>query len=267
MSNADPVSQHERIPALDGLRALAIGIVLVSHVSELIWRNASFLAIVGGDGVTLFFSISGFLITTLLLRELSVSGKISIRDFYVRRVFRMLPAAFVYLAAVAALAIAGIIVLKPGELYAAALFFANYWPSQTWYTAHFWSLSIEEQFYIAWPFLLSRMGSRASILAFGIAIITPLWRLARVFPLPFLDPMHRTDYRIDTFGVACGLAIVCYYRKPRWLKSGWTPALGFSLWIVTMVLPHTIFLKPLATGMIVVSTASQPGNALVRILD
>jgi peptidoglycan/LPS O-acetylase OafA/YrhL len=109
------------------------------------------LVLRGVSGVTVFFVISGFLITTLLLKEEAREGRISLAGFYRRRAYRILPAALVYLAVAWLFALANKLPLNPAEWLGAALFFRNLVPAgpNSHLTAHFWSLSIEEQFYLA----------------------------------------------------------------------------------------------------------------------
>lgn len=103
-------ASQDRIPSLDGLRAVSISFVLVAH-----WAHAAAaprvgvsvpypITDLGGIGVSVFFAISGYLITGLLLREYGQSGRISLRAFYVRRAFRILPALWVFVALAAAAA-------------------------------------------------------------------------------------------------------------------------------------------------------------------
>ena len=175
------------LPTLDGWRAIAISSVLVCHSlhfygsPELVppqWRLVNdVLARLGTFGVALFFAISGYLICTLLLVEREKTGQISLRSFYIRRVFRIIPPAFVYLGVLALLAAWGLIQLQRGELTSAALFYSNYWTGKSWFTTHFWSLSLEEHFYMLWPGLLSLLGPiGAGACALGVVVITPIVR-------------------------------------------------------------------------------------------
>jgi peptidoglycan/LPS O-acetylase OafA/YrhL len=153
---------------IEGLRALAVGLVVADHVFG--WPAGGFV------GVDVFFVISGFLITGLLVRERSRTGRISFGGFYARRVRRLFPAA---LAALAATTVAAWLVFLGGrfqetltDVVWAALFGANinFARQGTDYfgrdappslVQHFWSLSVEEQFYVAWPALI--------LLAFAVA--------------------------------------------------------------------------------------------------
>ena len=148
-------------PDIEGLRALAVGLVVADHVFG--WPAGGFV------GVDVFFVISGFLITGLLVRERSRTGRISFRGFYARRVRRLFPAA---LATLAATTVAAWLVFLGGrfqetvaDVVWAALFGANinfarqgtdYFGSDAppSLVQHFWSLSVEEQFYVVWPALI-----------------------------------------------------------------------------------------------------------------
>ncbi|MBJ7450666.1 MAG: acyltransferase, partial [Blastococcus sp.] len=159
-SGAPAEKQHYR-PDIQGLRAVAVGLVVADHVFG--WPAGGFI------GVDVFFVISGFLITSLLVRERSRTGRISFRAFYARRARRLLPAALV---ALAATTLATYLVFLGGrfqetvnDVVWAALFGANinFARQGTDYfegtaapslVQHFWSLSVEEQFYVVWPALI-----------------------------------------------------------------------------------------------------------------
>ncbi len=139
----------QRIPSLDGLRAISISLVILSHLVK--WKHISLgpLGSYGDLGVHVFFVLSGYLITNLLLREHERTSNISLEDFYIRRAYRIFPAALVFLAVV--------IVLYWNEMrsyhIAAALFYvANMDIARPWIFGHLLSLINEEQFYFLWPF-------------------------------------------------------------------------------------------------------------------
>ncbi|MEM9040863.1 MAG: acyltransferase family protein [Actinomycetota bacterium] len=191
----DPAGRGSRIeyqPALDGLRAIAVALVVVFHLDLAVGGSTAVRA--GYLGVSVFFTLSGFLITRLLLAEHAETGSISLSDFYRRRLRRLMPASWVTIAAVAIAATFGVFAASErlrGDLVASALqalnlremfsdssydqLFAD--PSPV---AHFWSLGVEEQFYWLWPpvvaFALSRrVARRTVVVAFAVtAIATPL---------------------------------------------------------------------------------------------
>ena len=166
----------------------------------------------GTFGVALFFAISGFLICSLLLAERENTGGISLRSFYTRRAFRILPPAFTYLLAMAVLAWFGLIHLQRGELASAAFFYSNYWTDKSWFTDHFWSLSLEEHFYFLWPGLLAFLGNkRAAICAVAVMIATPIIRPLAIAGLSGSDltwALAKTPMRLESFMVACLIAIL-----------------------------------------------------------
>jgi peptidoglycan/LPS O-acetylase OafA/YrhL len=148
--------QRRHVLALDGLRALAIIGVLLHHT-----RHKPFALVHGFRGVWVFFVLSGFLITTLALREEARAGRLDIRAFMIRRVFRILP--LYYLALAAYLVWVFVLQMEPDG----ASRFAYYMPNFLFYAPEFpifqhhfevpfgqaWSLGIEEKFYLVWPFL------------------------------------------------------------------------------------------------------------------
>ena len=166
---ADPPSAVDRSreahyrPQLDGMRAVAVYLVVAFH--------AGLSAFSGGFiGVDVFFVLSGYLVTQLLLRDFRAAGRIDFRRFYSRRFRRLLPAAFVVLlvtaAVYAAVAAPADVLNAVGGFRAAFLYVANWHfisQSNDYFAAnvntnpvvHFWSLAVEEQFYLCWPIVLT----------------------------------------------------------------------------------------------------------------
>jgi peptidoglycan/LPS O-acetylase OafA/YrhL len=168
------VSAH-RIPSLDGLRAISITLVILSHLAR--WKHISFARIgsYGDLGVHVFFVLSGYLITNLLLQEHQRTSTISLRNFYIRRAFRIFPAAFVFLAVV------GAIYWRQMHWYqmaAALLYVANMDITRPWIFGHLWSLSIEEQFYLLWPFAIKKWHRHRTAILLCVFLATPIFRAA-----------------------------------------------------------------------------------------
>lgn len=232
-----------RVPFLDGLRALAIGLVMGYHAVgspgmpgwlNIFGRSYS-ICDLGALGVHIFFVISGFIITHLLLREEKAQGTPSLRDFWIRRAFRILPALCVFLAGVWCLSSMGTgIHTKPVEYVMALTFTQRLISDQSsWWIGHTWSLSIEEQFYLLWPLVFVVMPrARIKILliwALAImpvtAVIVSLWLPLKA---PWIMPAHQG---FIAFG--CLQALL---REPltRLLKpfSVWQIILGATLFIV-----------------------------------
>jgi peptidoglycan/LPS O-acetylase OafA/YrhL len=143
-----------RISGLDGVRALAIALVIGIHIlphNPYPWLRG----IVGGqDGVGIFFVLSGFLVTTLLLREQAKFGRIDIPHFYFRRAMRILPPLFAYLLVIVGAGYAMGAPVPAGVVASVVFFYHNMTSEGTWMLEHTWSLAVEEQFYLLWPLLL-----------------------------------------------------------------------------------------------------------------
>ncbi|MGC1401158.1 acyltransferase family protein [Candidatus Binatus sp.] len=215
-------------PTLDGWRAIAILLVMLAHGgSELFYPAGRYASSTwysisqhGVFGVDLFFGISGLLICGRLLDEHEKTGGFSLGSFYIRRVFRILPPAFTYLAIVGLLALSGFIVVSPREWFSSVFFSRNYIvvpPDTGWYTGHFWSLAVEEHFYLIWPAALLTLGSaRARRYLPGIAIAVAIWRIAdfhwfhgQIWPGVLSDNIYeRTDTRFDGLLWGCWIALV-----------------------------------------------------------
>jgi peptidoglycan/LPS O-acetylase OafA/YrhL len=214
------------IPTLDGWRAIAILLVMLSHLGTAFYSQATEYwshspARFGVIGVPIFFGISGFLITALLLKEFQTRHRISLKAFYIRRCFRILPPLFVYVLVVGAL---GLIATR-AELVASFLFFRNYLPDRLAdvYTAHLWSLSIEEHFYLLWPITLCALLRLRKLLlpTAAIALILGIWGvidlhlglLHRIAPV--LDTPTRTDLRLAGLVWGCAAGIIFQNARMR----------------------------------------------------
>jgi peptidoglycan/LPS O-acetylase OafA/YrhL len=184
-------------PDIEGLRGVAVLLVVFFHAGML--SNAAFQIPGGFIGVDLFFVVSGFLITGLLIREREKTGKVSFSRFYARRVRRILPAAAVVLLITIPLSYALVtLIQRPDTMEdaaTAALSFANvrfaittdyFNPVSYSPFLHFWSLGVEEQFYFVWPALLFVAALRMPRLGAGIA-------LAAVVVVSFLASVYMTD--------------------------------------------------------------------------
>jgi len=166
------------LPFLDGLRGVAIMIVILSHC----FKKNPYFDVLGEVGVEIFFVLSGFLITTLLLKEKIKSGYISLKLFYVRRALRIMPVACLFLLILFVLNVCFKLGVTSTGLLTSALYIKNM-PipdSADWYSGHFWSLSIEEQFYLFFPFLLVLNLNRYTLLISFLIVALPIIGLLAV---------------------------------------------------------------------------------------
>jgi peptidoglycan/LPS O-acetylase OafA/YrhL len=182
-----------RLPSLDGIRALCICLVLFSHLIAtagfprlpLPWPT--FWATLTSLGVRTFFVMSGFLITTILVRELRRTGTVSLHLFYLRRTLRIFPACYVYLLFLLVAQRAHLFNLHAGDVVAMVTFTMNYHRDRSWYVGHVWSLGIEEQFYLLWPLALKFLDEKHlrrvcwAIIAIAPVVRVVLYRFAPSF--------------------------------------------------------------------------------------
>ena len=162
----------QRIPSLNGLRAIPITLVILSHLVKWKYVSAQVIGSYGALGVHVFFVLSGYLITKLLLGEYERISTISLRDFYIRRAYRIFPAAFVFLAVVICLYWRE---MRWYHIAAAVFYAANMDVSWPWIFGHLWSLSIEGQFYLLWPFVLKRWHRNRTFILLGVFFFEPVF--------------------------------------------------------------------------------------------
>jgi peptidoglycan/LPS O-acetylase OafA/YrhL len=277
------------IPSLDGLRAAAVLLVFAAH-------SGLPVPIPGNFGVTIFFFLSGYLITTLLRMELERTGGIKLGAFYLRRALRILPPFLVVLVGASAVTMAGALegAVKPGAFLAQLLQLNNYYiVSQGWWDGRapgtwvFWSLSVEEHFYLLFPFVFTLLWHRLPIarqrfVALGaLCAIVLLWRCLLVFALD--APKDRTyvatDTRIDSILFGCMLAV---FGNPmldstrigeRWWKWALLP-LGVAGLVISFAVKSPQFLETfryslqgLALFPVFVVAVRYPTWSLFRLLN
>ena len=215
------------IPSLDGLRALSILLVVMGHIYNGLLLRGNYLLAVSGNsnmGVTIFFVISGYLITHLLLKEHQKKGSISLKNFYIRRAFRILPPCYFYIAVMAVCGMLGIFAVRTKALLSAALFIWDYSPWREGFVfEHLWSLSVEEQFYFLWPALLIfslRRGQNFAIrVAIALICIAPVLRMATYFlHIPGMDTNlnYMLHTRMDSLMFGCLMALA---EGKRWFEN------------------------------------------------
>ena len=259
---ATPPARAERFyrPELDALRFFAFLGVFIFHAAPRSmefysvagyphWLSSLLISIFGAGayGVDLFFALSAYLITSLLLRERAATGALDLRGFYVRRILRIWP---LYLAFVAFAAIFAALV--PGQhlpmkyvvgysLLAGNWVYAFYGLPASFATP-LWTVSIEEQFYLAWPLALRKSSARTmAAMAFGLLIIANAWR---VWLAATAAPAERIEYntftRLDP--IALGILIALFGHKLPSLTRLWRVALlagGVATWIAVFAFTVT----------------------------
>lgn len=291
--------QSGRIEGLDGLRAIAIVAVLIFHLNAS-WLPGGFL------GVDVFFVVSGFLITTLLVREHRSAGRIAFKNFWVRRARRLLPAlaVCVTVSVLIARVVTGDLLVHVGRQVLGALTFSTNWVEITAGSSYFdqtapqlfmnfWSLAVEEQFYLLWPLatlLLIRFARPRARMAVPLAIAAGSTVLMAALYTPGADAT-RVYYGTDThlMGLMLGAGLAFAWAMPeiadRLRPSGWgpwgrlvAPGAAIVLGVMFLFLDEShdatfrggFFLASAATTVLLISLLDRvPGrtSALQRLTD
>jgi len=249
------------LPTIDGWRALAILLVVGAHTSNGIFapggtsENELWYSITryGAYGVDIFFGISGFLICSRLLEEYEAHRKISLKGFYIRRVCRIVPPYALFVLVCAMLGLCGLIALTRVELLTSITFtrnFAHYEEaSDAWFTAHLWSLAVEEHFYLLWPGLLVFWSPpKAKVKVFIVIALLSIWRsISFKYQLMFdFGFYHRTDIRLDSLLWGCWFALVA--RDPLW-RERFRHYLGGIYWWVACAIFVLLLIFPVPFAM------------------
>jgi peptidoglycan/LPS O-acetylase OafA/YrhL len=239
-----PSGIPSRIPSLDGLRAVSISLVVAGHWAELRYHS-DVAGAFANLGVRIFFIISGYLITSLLLKEREKTSTIGLGGFYLRRAYRILPAALAFMLPVFVIFWHQ---LRWYHMAAAALYLANFDWTHPWFLGHLWSLSVEEQFYFLWPGVLKKWyRHRVTILA-GVVAFAPVFRVA----CHFLRLHGKADETFpavaDVLAIGCLLAIFAGRESARFTGRLSVRLAKPALLVCVMIVP--VVLVPVYVGLL-----------------
>ncbi len=235
-------------PALDGLRALSV-IAVIAYHARLVWIPGGFI------GVEVFFVVSGYLITTLLIEERLRSGSVSLKQFWIRRARRLLPALFAMLCA-SAIAVAFFAPeFAPSlrrDVLAAVFYVSNWWqiffvsvpyfaPLEAPILRHLWSLAVEEQWYLIWPVVFGVVLCRRSVRLDRAGLIVGLAALAiMVFTAVMYVPNNETRTNFlylstltRSSGLLCGAGLAFFWRPWHGKQLNTFQRLGAEISCVT----------------------------------
>ena len=276
------------LPSLDGWRAIAILSVICYHDQvHRFWLFSTSLIHQYGDlGVDLFFAISGVLICSRLLEEERVTGAISLKGFYIRRFFRICPPAWLYLITYLLLSLFHLLPVDVGGLLASFLMVRNFWVGvagdvpRTWYTIHFWSLSVEEHFYLLLPSLLIFVKRRRALLLGVLSCVVMGWvtLVTHYTHLQTMGIVLRTDMRIHALLIPAMFAVLLTRQRvrafvTRWLHP-WVAVLLFLGAFILLTQTHvrllsvaSMFVIPVGFPLLVISTMLHPKSVACRILE
>jgi len=271
------------LPSLDGFRGLSILIVLLAHLDYSFKNPVVFFVFEGGNlGVSVFFVISGFIITTLLLKEKVKTTKISLKRFYIRRLLRIFPVAYLFILTLLLLNAIFHLEIPALAFVGAAFYLTNftYIIPFVWYTAHFWSLAVEEQYYLIFPPILKMNTRIFCLLIPSLLVVTNLIRWARAHfpgsvPLQFLNDFFSN---IDAVLVGSLFSILCFKEMIPWQwikKHKMLINLGFLIPIILLhktanhfhpwVINHTV--TALMIGTIIISNIVPAQDFIYKLLN
>ena len=279
-------------PVLDGVRGVSILLVLIHHTEFI--KPISFSILTGGYlGVDIFFVLSGFLITSLLVEEIETTGTLSFRRFYMRRILRLLPAVgavLLFSAAVGAVVGFDRLGLTGWRVLSIVGYFTNwvraYETPHLWFLSHFWSLAIEEQFYLVWPFVLfallrSGMSRRAVLLTVTALILASVVWMAALHSsgATTLRLYTGSDTRAHSLLVGCWFSLALHwgYLKTE-LAKRYQPFVhigmivlftaAFKLWIGNPILYWGgSFIVAVCAGLMILGLVTSDHNRLSAVFS
>jgi peptidoglycan/LPS O-acetylase OafA/YrhL len=265
------------VPTLDGWRALSVLAIILYHGSP---KDESSWIQQGQKGVLVFFVISGYLITLKLLEAPGAPETLDFKGFYLRRALRILPAALLCLAGLALLSWWSVIPpLCTEEVLGSLMFVRNVFPvipdRDMWYTAHFWSLAVEEQFYLFWPLILFVARRRARATCLGLVGAIGIWRaLANHWPQPRLGvPVPLANSAFDFILWGCWWALVlrsetARSRARRFLSVPvWVCLAVFAASAVFWQVPGVTSLLAALIPLLIVGTVLRPESPVGAVLE
>ena len=267
-----------RIRELDGWRGVSILLVLLQHLAVYTFPAAAarhywlyhVTGVAGDLGVRIFFAISGFVIARLLLIEEAKYGSISLKGFYTRRFFRILPVFYLFLAAVCLFSWLHWTPVTTTNILQSALFVKDLKsPTLDWFVGHSWSLAVEEQFYLVFPPILMVFSARKrpAVLLCGLAFFLA-WSVGAQWGVfaNLLNPSAITGFSC----ISVGVLLAIFEGKARALAArvpGWF-VLAVGLFLLIRPLPHGraagsfyALLVPFGVGLLLMYTLSRPSWA------
>lgn len=277
------------LSSLDGWRAIAVSAVMLDHCQPVANPYIHRFQGYGGAGVTIFFAISGVLITSRMLDEEEAQGRVSLRNFYIRRAFRILPAAFVYLLVIAILGSLAVIPFDKPSWISALFFYRNYWQyfarggANSWFTGQFWSLSVEEHYYFLLPAIfvfLPRFRRCALVL---LSLASAVWLGWYLMIPPGKSPRYffdlRTEFCITGLLVPSIWALSLHSLSVKyWARKYLRPWIAIPFLVIALSGTLRIndsgistfislLIRTLLAPILILSTVLHPESWLTRLLE
>lgn len=284
------------IKGFDGLRAISILFVIMSHLGiTMLFEDGSFLRknyqlFSGTAGVMIFFVISGFLITTLLLKEREKFGRINFRFFFIRRFMRLLPPLVLFFSMVLLLMLFNQIKQDYLALFLSFIYVYNFIPFQLLVNelAHTWSLAVEEQFYLLWPFVIHKLRAIKKIAVFAIVLILICFVASILIELPI--EYNGKSYYLKNYTyikrwfipaampiMIGSLTAILWFNNENFFQKTLTnkwyiPLFSLALYCIQLVIPGiTVYLifvaQPVGIALLLLWMCYNQQTLLVKIFD
>jgi peptidoglycan/LPS O-acetylase OafA/YrhL len=266
-----------RIPSLDGLRGISLLLVLYVHLAGCKGAYPYNAVLVTGDigylAVRDFFVISGFIITTLLLQEQDRTGRVSFKEFYIRRVYRIFPVFYTFIIGGAVLTWLGVLATPLSDFVKASTCVADLFRMH-WNLGHFWSLSVEEKFYFLWPVPLVVCGRRrAWYYCLAVMVLAPVLHVVS-FRL-HNNELAKVFLSLNGISTGCFLALIrpALQRNTlhmRALKSRWFVLVIIAMFLLNRWSGHLSYVCYALTSIclaLLVDRVTQFPNGLASILN
>ncbi len=281
-----PALQNTYYPSLNGLRGIAIIMVVFSHLrlADNFFYNTIFS---GPRGVNIFFVLSGFLISTLCIKEKVLTHSISLKNFYIRRVLRIFPVAYLFIVSLIILNLFFKLGIHYINIMGASLYlmdFSSYFRKHyfSWYTGHFWSLSVEEQFYLIIPFILKRKFQAYLLVILSIIFVLPLIiGFQYIFPAlnkGFFYAFTHFTIKFQAIAVGCLFSVLVFkYPINKWFSGKAKIILNLLAFLLILFIPYsdlfnlesvfTGLLIAFLIGYIIVSNITQCNDLVFKFLN
>jgi len=257
MANSDTPAKasSSRIPSLDGLRGIAILTVVIGHGAYcLSWLPSRCITFAGNGhlGVSIFFALSGFLIFNLSAREFEKTGSFNWKLFYLRRVLRIFPCFYFFIAAILIFKSLGWLDLTWQMIFGAATFSLNYlhlWTDLSgkpdyFVVGHYWTLALEEQFYLTWPLLMLLFTRRWLIPVLTvIMVLAPFLRVATYYLTPGSRGQIAMMFHTGFDSIAAGVLLGELLLRPQWRARLEKIAANQLILAAAIIFP--VFISPL----------------------
>lgn len=290
------MTESNSIKGLDGLRAIAVILVLANHSGsfELLpndefYTQRLWLLFSGETGVMIFFTLSGFLITHLLIKERNLKGKINYRHFIMRRALRLMPALIMMMLIYTFLVLTGVLASNKLAMILGTVYLYNYIPQRFNVSelTHTWSLAVEEQFYILWPLIL-RFFSRNKLYIFMLFVLLLSLIFIFIIPTIHMNVNGRSIFIAEAFRpmrwlipailpVMSGAALALWMDQYKQWKGSFSQnvfivvsAILFyltPLFFPTLLLPFCFLLQSVAVTVLIFYIFNNPTGSLIRILE